>query len=222
MMGPMSRTAQPYPAHPPGQEITEIKAELRAAIRAERARLDPARRARAAAGLAAVVTDLPQVSAAGCVSAYVSRPSEPGTAALLERLAARGTRILLPTLDGLRRDWAWFTTAAELLVRAPGRPPEPAGPCLGPEVLELAEAIIAPALAVDTAGTRLGQGGGWYDRVLQHASSEAVVIALVYANEVYDAGTRPLPVEEHDRGVDIVATPDGWQWLRTPNPASAR
>lgn len=211
----MSST-QPYPVHVTGQEITDVKEELRRAIRTQRGAMPVSARRQAGTGFAQVVGDLPQVRAAHAVAAYVARPSEPQTTLLLERLAARGTRILLPVLgSGLQRAWAWYATTEDLQIRAPGRPPEPDGPTLGVEALEQAEAIIVPALAVDTAGRRLGQGGGWYDRVLEHAPARAVVIAMVYPIEVYDARTRPLPHEEHDRGVDIVATPDGWQWLKS-------
>ena len=183
-----------------------------------RAQLSPRTLSRAGDGFARVVADLPQVAAASCVAAYVARPNEPQTVPLLERLASRGTQILLPMLgDGLERDWAWYTSPADLQVRAPGRPPEPAGPALSPAALTEAEAIIVPALAVDTAGRRLGQGGGWYDRVLRHAPPEVLVIAMVFPGEVYDARDRPLPTEGHDRPVDIVATPAGWKWLRTPD-----
>jgi 5-formyltetrahydrofolate cyclo-ligase len=101
-------------------------------------------------------------------------------------------------------------------VRAPGRPAEPSGPTLGGDAIKLADAIVAPALAVDTTGARLGQGGGWYDRVLVHARPGVPVIAMVYPDEVYDATTRPLPCEDHDKPADIVSTPVGWQWLRKP------
>ncbi|WP_149202362.1 5-formyltetrahydrofolate cyclo-ligase [Actinotalea subterranea] len=211
----MSTAAQPYPARVAGLDPGELKEALRKDIRAERDRLTPKARARAAEDFAQVVGDLPHIRAARVVAAYVSRPNEPGTVPLLERLAQRGTRILLPVLGtGLQRDWAWFTTAADLEVRAPGRPPEPSGPTLGAEVLAEAEAIVAPALAVDTEGARLGQGGGWYDRVLEHARPEALVLAMVYPDEVYDATTRPLPREPHDRPVDVVATPTTYRWLR--------
>lgn len=213
----MPGPAQPYPLHE-GAEVTDLKEELRRAIRAKRAAMTSRARSKAATGLARVVGDLPQVAAASCVACYVSRPSEPGTIPLLERLAARGTQIMLPVLgSGLSRDWAHFTTAADLQERAPGRPPEPAGPTLSPDALSEAEAIIIPGLAVDTAGVRLGQGGGWYDRVLQHAPPEVLIIAIVFPDEIYDAHTRPLPTEQHDRPVDIVATPSGWQWLRSPD-----
>ena len=79
----------------------------------------------------------------------------------------------------------------------------------------MAEAIVAPALAVGTDGARLGQGGGWYDRVLAHRLPQTPVIAMVFQDEVYDAVVRPLPVEPHDQRVDIIATPAGWQWVTT-------
>ena len=213
----MSGTAQPYPVPHGGHDVGEAKDELRAAIRAEREKRSPRSRARAGVELAEVVGALPQVLEAGCVAAYVSRPTEPDTLPLLEMLAGRGVHVLLPVLGtGLQRDWAWFTTPEDLQVRAPGRPPEPGGETLGAEALAEAEAIIAPALAIDTSGARLGQGGGWYDRVLAHARPEATVIAMVFPEEVYDAASRPLPRQDHDRLVDIVATPAGWQWVRTP------
>ncbi len=216
----MSRSSQPYPGNTSGLEVYEVKEQLRRALRAERAKLSPRTMELAGLGLAKVVGDLAPVAAAGCVSAYVSRPTEPPTMPLLERLAARGTRVLLPVLGaGLRREWAWYRGAGDLQVRAPGRPAEPAGPTLGADALAEAQAIIAPALAVDTAGGRLGQGGGWYDRVLRHAPASALVIAVVFEDEVYDAQTHPLPREPHDRAVDIVATPSGWRRVRTPDGA---
>lgn len=209
----MSSTVQPYPATG-GLGIVEAKDELRRAIRAERAKRSPRVLSRAADDFAQVVGDMAEVRRARCVAAYVSRPTEPGTVPLLERLARRGTRVLLPVLGtGLSREWAWFTDPDDLVVRAPGRPPEPSGPCLGPEALGEAEVVVAPALAVDTDGGRLGQGGGWYDRVLGHARPDAPVIAMVFPEEVYDAGERPLPAEPHDVRMRLVATTAGWRRL---------
>jgi 5-formyltetrahydrofolate cyclo-ligase len=146
---------------------------------------------------------------------YAARPTEPDTGPLLERLADRGLHVLLPVLGtGLQRDWAPYAGPEDLRQRAPGRPPEPGTPHLGPEALAEADVVIAPALAVDTGGARLGQGGGWYDRALEHAAPGVPVVAMVFEEEVYDAGTRPVPRQEHDRLVDAVATPEGWRWLR--------
>jgi 5-formyltetrahydrofolate cyclo-ligase len=208
----MSSVAQPYPRVSEGDEVEDVKERLRRAIREARSQRSVRRREAAAAALADVVTSIPAVAEARCVSVYAARPSEPGTGPLLEALAARGVRLLLPVLgSGLRRDWAEYAGPEDLRERAPGRPPEPGTPTLGAAALADADVIVAPALAVDTTGARLGQGGGWYDRALEHARDGVLVVGVVFPEEVYDATTRPLPRERHDRLVDVVATPDGWQ-----------
>ncbi|WP_029289946.1 5-formyltetrahydrofolate cyclo-ligase [Cellulomonas sp. HZM] len=208
----MSSAAQPYPTASDGDEVEDVKDRLRSAIRTARSARSQRLRDEAAERLADVVSAIPEVASASCVSVYASRPSEPGTSPLLERLAARGVRVLLPVLgSGLQRDWAEYDGPDDLRERAPGRPPEPGGPTLGAAAIAEADAIVAPALAVDTAGARLGQGGGWYDRALEHARPDALVVALVFPEELYDATSRPLPRERHDRTVGAVATPEGWR-----------
>lgn len=216
----MSSAGQPYPERLVAVDVVAAKEELRRAIRDARARRPARLRQLAGHALARVVDQIPQVRDATCVAAYVSRPAEPDTLPLIERLADRGVRVLLPVLGaGLQRDWAWFTSADDLQVRAPGRPPEPGGETLGAGALAMADAVVAPALAVDTGGTRLGQGGGWYDRVLEHARDGVVVVATVFPEEVYDVAERPLPRERHDRAVDLIATPDGWREAGALSPA---
>jgi 5-formyltetrahydrofolate cyclo-ligase len=197
----MSAVAQPYPHAHEGQEVTETKDEMRGLLRAARAARSPRRRSEAAAALVDVLLTLPALEGARTVAAYSARPTEPDTLPLLDALDARGITVLLPVLDA---------GADDLLQRAPGRPTEPSGPTLGAEGLAQADLILAPALAVDTAGTRLGQGGGWYDRALQHARPGVPVVAVVFAEEVYDADRLPLPREEHDRPVDLAITPERW------------
>jgi 5-formyltetrahydrofolate cyclo-ligase len=129
---------------------------------------------------------------------------------LLESLAASGVRVLVPVLgDGLQRGWAHFVAADDVVERAPGRPPEPSGDFLPQGVLAEADVIIVPALAADTLGTRLGQGGGWYDRALVEARPGVPIVALVFDNEFHDAEVRAIPREPHDLPVSIVVTPSG-------------
>lgn len=207
----MSTAAQPYPRASEGSTVAERKDELRALLRTARQARSPRRRAEAADALVDVVETIPALADARCVAVYSARPTEPDTGPLLDALAARGVEVLLPVLGaGLQRDWARYAGRHDLLQRAPGRPPEPSTPPLGPDAVAEADVIVAPALAVDTAGTRLGQGGGWYDRALTHARPGCPVVALVFAEELYDAAERPLPREPHDRTVDLVATPERW------------
>lgn len=213
MKGARIPTSQPYPVQA-GMEPADAKEELRRAIRKQRNGRAPKHRAQAESAFADVVSSIPEVRDAAVVGMYAARAGEPATGELMELLAGRGARVLLPVLGtGLARDWADYTGPEDLLERAPGRPPEPGGPTLGQDALKLADVVIAPALAVDTRGVRLGQGGGWYDRVLTHARPGTKVVAIVFPEEVYDAAERPLPFEQHDRPVHAVATTADWRWL---------
>lgn len=72
--------------------------------------------------------------------------------------------------------------------------------------------ILVPALAVDLSATRLGKGGGWYDRALRdfHAS----VFAIVHEDEVLGAGT--LPRAAHDVPINGFVTERGSTILNMP------
>jgi 5-formyltetrahydrofolate cyclo-ligase len=216
----MPAAVQPNPNLADGPDMEDAKDWLRRGIRSARAAKSAHQREHAAKALADVLETIPEVQQAGCASVYVARENEPGTDAILDRLSGRGVRVLLPVLgSGLTRDWAEYSGHADMLQRAPGRPLEPGGAQLGAEALADADVIIVPALAVDTSGSRLGQGGGWYDRALEHARPGVMVIALTFPEEVYASDVRPLPHEQHDRPVDAVATPEGWRRLTRPDAA---
>lgn len=190
-------------------EPEDAKAQLRSVIR--RARADRSERSlqEHAEALRDHVLALPSIDTAKCVSVYASRRYEPGTLPLIEALHQRGVKVLIPMLgDGLKRGWGTYRGLDDLVERAPGRPPEPSGDFLGQEALREADVVVVPALAVDFLGTRLGQGGGWYDRALCDAAPESPIVALTFAGEVRDEA-HPLPHEDHDITVHAVITPQG-------------
>ena len=173
------------------------KQALRSDIRARR-------RARSEADLAAWGTLL--AAHAGSIpgrtlTAFVGAGGEVPTLPLLDALVADGRRVLLPiTLDDMDLDWAEYTGAADLAPAGFGLL-EPTGPRLGLDAIAEVDVILAPALAIDRAGQRLGQGGGCYDRALPRASGE--VIAVVADDELLEA----VPTEPHDLPVAAVLTP---------------
>ncbi|MFH5824743.1 5-formyltetrahydrofolate cyclo-ligase [Georgenia sp. AZ-5] len=190
-----------------GYEAEDAKQMLRQVVREARAQRPERERQEAGAAFADHAVEA--VDGAGCVAAYVSRKDEPRSLELLEALASSGVRVLLPVLGpGLARTWAEYKTLEDLQVRAPGRPPEPSGPVMPAEAVAEAQVVIAPALAVDAAGTRLGQGGGWYDRVLRHTRPGTPVFAMVYDDELI--ADVLLPVAPHDVPVTAVITPAQW------------
>jgi 5-formyltetrahydrofolate cyclo-ligase len=189
-------------------DIAEAKAALRRTLRERRAARDDRAREDAGLGLARHAAALP----ARTVAAFVGTKTEPPTLALLDALRDEGRRVLLPVLRvDMDLEWATFESAGMLRPARLGLL-EPAGASLGLDAVRDAELVLAPALAVDRAGRRLGQGGGSYDRAPERAG--APVVAVVFDEELLD---EPIPVEPHDRPVAGVLTPGGGlRWLADP------
>jgi 5-formyltetrahydrofolate cyclo-ligase len=202
--------------------VDDQKRVLRSRIRADRRRRTAEERRENAERLAARVLALPELAHARQIAAYASAPTEPGTDPLRTALRARGLPVLLPvprpdhTLD-------WAQDDGHDLPHSGVGGRLPAGDRLGPDALARADAIIVPALAVDSLGTRLGQGGGYYDRALAGLDPRVPIIALVHTEEFLDASTTPLPREDHDHRVGIVITPSDTHRLpHDPGLAPAR
>lgn len=70
------------------------------------------------------------------------------------------------------------------------------------------DVIIAPLLAFDQKGYRLGQGGGHYDSTIENLrqNKEITYIGVGYAEQ---AVLFKLPTEDHDIPLDYVMTPKG-------------
>lgn len=68
--------------------------------------------------------------------------------------------------------------------------------------------VVAPALAVDQTGVRLGYGGGYYDRYF--SALDPVKRPLLAAAIYHKFFVTSLPHEAHDLRVDYVITEDGF------------
>jgi 5-formyltetrahydrofolate cyclo-ligase len=180
------------------------KAALRTQI-LDRRRARPVReREAAAAGLTrALLRGLAGVRA---FAAFVPDDDEPGHGRIPAAFTQLGARVLLPVTPTDGRELAWAVDTGRL---GPGRHGlmEPLGPRLGATAVGTADVVVVPALAVARDGIRLGRGGGYYDRALQHARPDAAIVALVFDDEFVDE----LPTEPP---VTAVVTPSGgWQSL---------
>lgn len=137
------------------------------------------------------------VGAGATIAAYEALRSEPPTAATIAALVAHGIRVLVPiTMPNLDLDWCDATD--------PGRVP------LGLDAIGAASLVLTPGLAVDLAGTRLGRGGGSYDRALARRSDGARVLVVLHPGEVR---ADLLPAEPHDEPVHGVLTAEGVRWF---------
>ena len=178
-----------------GVRAASDKAALRRAVLSRRAALPPDERARSGACAAAALAGI----VAGPVAAYLSVGTEPSTAELLAALAEQQVEVLLPVLlpDG---DLDWARADGDL---APGPHGllEPTGTRLGRDAVAGCGMVVVPALAVDRAGTRLGRGGGSYDRALPR--TRGWVVALLHDGECMTE----LPADPHDVPVHAVVAP---------------
>lgn len=164
---------------------------------------------RTAAASAIATALLPELAGVRTFAAYVPEGTEPGYGRLPAAFAQLGARVLLPVIPASGRELEWAVDTGRL---GPGRFGllEPLGPRLGPTTIGTADVVVVPALAVARDGVRLGRGGGYYDRALRHARADAVVVALLFDDELVDE----LPAEPHDHRVNAVVTPSGgWRAL---------
>ncbi|MEH6819283.1 5-formyltetrahydrofolate cyclo-ligase [Dietzia psychralcaliphila] len=139
------------------------------------------------------------------VCAFVPDDDEAGGPELPEALTLAGARVLLPVSPAVGPlGWAEYAGPADL---RPGRfgIPVPSAPPAGPDRISDADLVLVPSVAVDRSGTRLGRGGGYYDRSLALARPHTRLLAVLDPEDVFDH----LPAEPHDRPVNGVVTPHG-------------
>jgi 5-formyltetrahydrofolate cyclo-ligase len=178
-------------------EVAAEKARLRAELSAIRAARPAEQLEQARAAIRAVVLAQRELGRWTCVAAYVPLRTEPGSAELLAGLTARGVRVLVPvTLPDRDLDWVQWS-------------PDGTGELLGLEAIGSADAVLVPALAVAEDGTRLGRGGGSYDRALLRAAPDAARVALLFEGELVPT----LPRDPWDESVTDVAMPSAWRGL---------
>lgn len=181
--------------------MEEHKAALRRRLRGLR---DAAGGGEAAsAAVAARLRGLPELAAAGTVLGYAAMPSEVSVDGVLRWLLARGTVVCLPWVEGdALAVGAVADLDADLVagwhgLREPARQRRTAA---APQALDV---LLVPGLGFDPHGNRLGHGGGHFDRLLAQVRADALVAGVALDAQVVDA----LPVEPHDRRVDLVVTP---------------
>jgi 5-formyltetrahydrofolate cyclo-ligase len=179
------------------------KTALRLRMRGLRRRL--AAEAPDAPWRAAEALPIERLPAFEIASLYYPHGTEIDPTPLAERLIVAGMTVALPVArarDGLLQFRAWRPGEA-LEPDAVGVPSPPASAAVVTPQL-----VIAPLLAFDGRGGRLGQGGGHYDRTLQtlRAAGEVFVVGLAYAGQAVDA----IPMEPHDQWLDAVLTEAGY------------
>ncbi|MEM7506459.1 MAG: 5-formyltetrahydrofolate cyclo-ligase [Pseudomonadota bacterium] len=150
------------------------------------------------------------LTGAAVVSAYCPIRTEIDPMPLMRRLSAAGHRICVPVIqgEGLALQFReWHPDVA--MEEGPFGAAVPVGTdWLAPDL------VIAPLVAFDREGGRLGYGGGFYDRSLEEMRRVKPTLAIGYAfaaQEVPD-----LPREPTDQPLDAIVTEEGMIPVRSP------
>ncbi len=145
----------------------------------------------------ALLSDSSEFKNSNVIASYRSFGDEPNTEELNKLILEAGKKLLLPVRlsDNSLEFRDWDGNLEKL--RRSGNVEEP----IGEKFLGVIDLMIVPALAIDSKGTRLGQGGGSYDRALRDFPG----ISLAIINEVEFVET--LPSEIHDVPVKMVLMP---------------
>ena len=141
----------------------------------------------------------------GVFAGYVPIRCELSPLVLLERLAGFGCDLALPITpaEGQPLTFHRWLVNGQL-------DDGPYGTKQPPESNEIfiPDVILAPMLAYDSNGWRLGYGGGFYDRTLaslRDAGYQVALIGIAYEGQKLDK----IPVGSHDIPLDAVLGPAG-------------
>ena len=122
----------------------------------------------------------------------------------INRLAAL-SRVVVPRItadeSGVAEMEFFDYKPAEISAGAYGiNEPQGATPCAAEEI----DLMILPGVAFTPQGDRLGRGKGFYDRYTTRKGFRALCLGVCYRHQLVEE----LPVEPHDRRVDMVITAD--------------
>jgi 5-formyltetrahydrofolate cyclo-ligase len=179
------------------------KSRLRAEAIARRDALPADQRQAAAEAIAARPFPLP-IRSGTIVSGFMPLKSEINPLPLMRKLTEQGARLTLPVIAGrgqplVMREWTW---GEPLVAGIWGiREPQPQARAVDPDI------VLAPLLAFDRTGHRLGYGGGYYDLTIAQLRERKTLAAIGLAFAAQEVSS--VPVTPRDARLDLVLTERG-------------
>ena len=135
---------------------------------------------------------------------YINNINEVSTTGILKKCSLYDKTVVLPMFGTEHFDLKLYKTVnpdKDLKMGSKG--------VLEPDVkkckivpIDFIDIAIIPGLAFDTKGGRIGNGDGCYDRLIPKLSNTTRKVALAFECQIF----QQIPVEAHDRHVDIIVT----------------
>ena len=201
----MARNGTGGRRHPPPEtdEARALRQALRREMRLRRRSLNGFRRQLATRAIVRRLKMLPAYRGARTVALYWPADGEPDVRALAPHAEARGKRLFLPVVshEGTLRFVPW-RPGSSLRRNRYGIPEPVSRRFVAPAKLDL---IIAPLVAFDGQGHRLGMGGGYYDRALSGRRRHPLLVGAAFSIQE----VREIPAMPWDIPLDMVVTERG-------------
>jgi 5-formyltetrahydrofolate cyclo-ligase len=199
------------PAEPIDPALVRWRKAERKRLIAERLEMSSEARTAAGAAIGAALAERFPPGSMALVAGYWPIRGELDCQSILIRLMDSFQPVCLPVVLG-------DTEPLSLRLWEHGAPLYEAGfGTLAPSELAPAvepDVILVPLLGFDKRGTRLGYGGGYYDRTLDRLKKKPRLVGIAFAVQEIDE----IPREAHDVPLDMIVTENGAQSFA---PASA-
>lgn len=173
------------------------KNDLRVRLREERKAVQPAVRAEKSKKIAEVLFKLKEVTDAKSILFYVSCRDEVETHELIKKSLLKGKEVFVPKVDGNTLSVFRIRDLNELKAGAYGILEPVSGK---PVSIKRFDVILVPAIGFDKNCNRIGQGKGFYDKLLKKITGYK--IGLAFSEQLVEK----IPKEEHDVPVDLIIT----------------
>ncbi len=200
-MGETRQSELPAKAAP--EAVQEEKKAIRKHCRALRMAMALEEREQASRQMADVILASREYREAPVILAYIDAKNEISPAGIVEDAWRQGKTVAVPRVHGKTMDFYRIQRWEDLEPGAFGiREPRPDCP-----LVDISQGLmLAPGVAFDRTGRRVGYGGGYYDRYLA-AHPQLTVWGLAFECQLLEQ----VPAEETDRRMDQVVTEKGFR-----------
>lgn len=183
------------------------KKNLRSEIIKKRVQMDPETLAHASSCITQSIVNTPLFQGARNILVFLSFKNEVDTSEIILAALAQGSQVFVPVVVDKNSDLklvAYYGPQTPMRLSSYGIR-EPLISDQNTTTIDAIDLVLAPGVAFDRMGHRMGYGGGFYDRMLEKVGRDQLwVIALAFSMQIVDE----VPCDPWDALMDAIITED--------------